>query len=626
MTYIPIHNHTCWSLLDSTVIISELAREAKKKNIPAVCLTDHANMKALVPFFREMKSSGIVPIAGCELNIFNDDFTDFFRVTVLSKNKKGLKNLVKLVSLGNSKNNIERLGGACITFNELSTNSKDLICLLGDGKSELFDSIYKNSEVALRASDEDNCRKIVSSDWSDRFDEVVNKYSSVFCDFFIYCDKSSVPAISLFEKCVNLKTSGRYLPSVNVHYLSSKDRDLHNLIRKSSDGSKGGNLLTSKLDDAIFSTEAPENYLMGDLDGGDRTLVLLDLIEDYDIQEKPILPNYNISNEKPIDAHEHMVGLCRKGFVGLGLSDKLKNDQETKKAYRDRIEYELGVFKDAGISSYFLIVKDLIDFTHNKGLPADVRGSSSGCLVSYLLGISSIDPMNPDPSMDYSKERELPFERFYNEGRNTDGNVSLADIDIDVPPDFRGPLIEYARYKYGDDNVGHIIAHSKFKAKGAIKEIFRLLKPVPNYFEVANEITQKMVDESKIADEIMEMQQEDSSYGILKWNIDNIESVKNYYDTYKDAFDLAMKLEQIPKNESVHAAGIIIANQTLSELFPMRFSSKLNQLIIDIEGVDVEYVGGVKFDILGVAALEKMYHIQKMLNNNLKQSEYGVNV
>jgi len=365
---------------------------------------------------------------------------------------------------------------------------------------------------------------------------------------------------------------------------------------------------------------------MDSIDGGERTLQLLDLIEDYDIQERPILPKYKVDDHEISNDHEYLVNACRSGFRTTGLYKDLQTNKELKSLYGERIAHELRVFEEAGISSYFLIVRDLIDFVHRQGLPADVRGSSSGCMASYLLGISSIDPMNPDPTMEYASERELPFERFYNEGRNTDGNVSLADIDIDVPPNFRDNLIHYCREKYGKDCVGHIITHSKFKARGAIKEMFRLLKPAPNYFEIANTITKSMVEESKIADDILERQQDDPDYGILQWNIDNVDLVSNYYETYPEVFNLAMKLEQIPKNESVHAAGIIIADQPLYNLFPMRYSAKLDQMVIDIEGSEIEYIGGVKFDILGVAALEKMFQIEMMINKSKTSPEFGINV
>jgi DNA polymerase-3 subunit alpha len=302
----------------------------------------------------------------------------------------------------------------------------------------------------------------------------------------------------------------------------------------------------------------------------------------------------------------------------------IKHHSELKEVYLNRIKHELEVFKQANISGYFLVVSDIVKHTKSKNLPIDSRGSSSGCLISYLLDISSIDPILPDQTIGYSKERELPFERFYNEGRNTATNVSLPDIDIDLPPSARSEVIDYVREKYGRDCVAHIITHSRFKGKGAIKEAFRILKPVDNYFEEANNITKLFIDESKISDELVELQDEDPSYGIIRWNIDNIKAVAESYEKYKEAFDFAIKIEKLPKNESVHAAGIIVSDKPLSTLFPMTYSKKLDQMVIDVEGSDIEYLGGVKFDILGVAALEKIYQITKMINNKTNYIKYGI--
>jgi DNA polymerase-3 subunit alpha len=335
-----------------------------------------------------------------------------------------------------------------------------------------------------------------------------------------------------------------------------------------------------------------------------------------------MIPDFKVKGHEIQDQDEYLRDICRKGFLEK-ISPKISSDANLKNIYLDRIRHELGVFKQAKISGYFLIVKDIVDHIKQMGFPADSRGSSSGCLISYLIGVSSIDPIVPDASLAYVKERELPFERFYNEGRNTASNVSLPDIDMDVPPSIRDDVIKYLREKYGKDQVAHIITHSRFKGKGAIKEAFRILKPVNNYFDVSNEITKLFVDESKISDELSELQEEDPSYGIIRWNIDNITDVNKFYNQYKEAFDFAIKIEKLPKNESVHAAGIIIGDRPLYKHFPMTYSSKLGQMVIDIEGSDLEILGGVKFDILGVSAIEKVFQIEKMINKKLNEVRFG---
>jgi len=620
MSYIPIHVHTSWSLLDSTATIETIVPKAKEYGIPAICMTDHNNIKGVVPFFKECKDAGIKPIIGVELDVYNGDVFSG-RITLLAKNKTGYKNIVKLVSLARTKEALSFNGMPRTQMDDLYSHKGGLICLVGDLRSQVYFSAYINPEMAYESNSVEDCESLIREDWKDCVKKVISNYSKIYEHTFLYYDLSFLPCCVALGKMIK-KEFQESIPSVNVHYLNKDDYYLHQLITQSKEESSAD--CCKGLDDSrIFDVKYANCHLMKSIPDGEKTLKILDLIEDYSIQERPILPVFKISDHKIDDAHEHLKELCRKGFKTTGLINDLKTDASLKDAYIKRIQHELGVFKQANMSGYFLIVYDIINHVRASGIPADIRGSSSGCMISYLLGISSVDPMRPDPTLGYDPQRELPFERFYNEGRNTKDNVSLPDIDTDVPPTFREELIEYIKNKYGTDCVGHIITHSRFKGKGAIKEVFKLLKPTDNYFDASNQITKKFAEEAKIADDLSEMQKDDPSYGIIRWNIDHIKSVAEYYEQFKEAFDFAIKMESIAKNESVHAAGIIIADQPLSNLFPMTYSEKLDSMIIDVEGADIEYLGGVKFDILGVSALEKVFQISQMVNKGLKEIEFG---
>lgn len=620
MSYLPLHVHTSWSLLDSTATIETLIPKAKEYGIPAICMTDHNNIKGVVPFFKECKDQGIKPIIGVELDIYNgESFSG--RITLLAKNKTGYKNIVKLVSLARTKEAIGFNGMPRTQMDNLYSYRGGLICLIGDLRSQIFFSSYINPEMAYESDSVEDCVSLLHQDWKERVNKVISTFTKIYDNVFLYYDLSFLPCCIALGREIKKEFSDA-LPSVNIHYLNKEDHNLHQLIRQSKDESSAD--CCKGLDDArIFQERYANCHLMKSLPDGEKTLKILDLIEDYSIQERPILPVFKISDHKIDDSHDHLKELCRKGFKSTGLINDLKINPDLKDVYIKRIQHELGVFKQADMSGYFLIVNDIINHVRNSGIPADIRGSSSGCMISYLMGISSVDPMRPDPTLGYDSQRELPFERFYNEGRNTKNNISLPDIDTDVPPSFREDLISYIKEKYGNDCVGHIITHSRFKGKGAIKEVFKLLKPTDNYFDVSNQITKKFAEEAKIADDLSEMQKEDPSYGIIRWNIDHIKSVAEYYEQFKEAFDFAIKMEAIAKNESVHAAGIIIADQPLSNLFPMTYSEKLDSMIIDIEGADIEYLGGVKFDILGVSALEKVFQIEQMVNKKLTEIEFG---
>tara|TARA_R110000765_G_scaffold353664_2_gene443600 strand:- start:6751 stop:8550 length:1800 start_codon:yes stop_codon:yes gene_type:complete len=592
-------------------------------NIPAVCMTDHNNMKGVVEFVREATLRKIKPIIGVEFDLIRSDGL-VSRLTLLAKNKDGYKNLVRLVSLSNK--NIDSSGTPKLCIGDISKHKSGLICMMGDIFSEISHALFDNIDMGYRANSYEVCKDIVSKDWVKQCSSVIDYYKNEFEHFFLYFDCGGLPIHETLQKALEYLDKDIVLPSNNIHHFKEGDSSIHKMLLKSrvENIKKPTDILEGLFDYRIFFNKNPQSHLLESIPDGNKTLVLLDLIEEYNINELPILPVYKHDGLEIVNPDEFLTNLCREGFKEKGIGKDLADNKDLLQVYTDRINNELSVFKKAGISSYFLIVKDMMDFVSSKGIPVDIRGSSSGCLISYLIGLSSIDPMRPDPVLEYKKSRELSFERFYNEGRNTDGHVSLADIDIDLPPTFRDSVIQYLCEVYGEECVGHIITHSRFKGKGAIKEIFKLVKPTSNYFETANEITKSFVDESKISDELSEIQKEDPSYGIIRWNIDNIEEVAKHYEEYKDIFDIAMKIERIPKNEGVHAAGIIVANEPLYNLFPMRHSSKMDKMVIDIEGCDIEYLGGVKFDVLGVAALEKVYKIQDMINKKLEKVEFGI--
>ncbi len=629
MTYLPIHIHTMWSLLDSSIACDKLAKKAKEYNLPAVCLTDHMSLKGVVSFFQSMTKEKIKPIIGCELDIIDGQET--YRLTVLAKNKEGYRNLVKLVSRANDKTIYEKFGKALITWENLTQNRLGLIALIGDLKSELSYSLFENWEQAYKANSIEVCKSLIDKNWEIKWESIIEKYKKIFKDdLHIFYDCSSLPILEVLKESIKQFCEQRSyvcFPSNNVHYLNDEDEKLHKMVIQASlEVSKTEvDKLENHSDYRIFFTEKSYGHLLKNItETGEEnnTLTLLNSIEDYSIQERPILPQFKIGQHLIQDANQMLYDLCKKGFIDTGLANELRHNKELKEIYGERIRKELRIFRDAGIASYFLIVADIVNFAKKCGIPVDIRGSSTGCMASYLLGISSVDPLRPDPVLGYDPDKELPFERFYNEGRNTADNISLPDIDIDVPPTFRETLMKYIKGKYGNECVGHIITHSRFKGRGAIKEVFKLLG-IP--FEIANEINKQMIDEAKISDELAEYQLEDPNYGIIQWNIDNVKEISNFNDTYPEAFEIAIGLEKIPKNPSVHAAGIIIADQPLSNLFPIVFNEKEGEQIVAIEGADIEFIGGTKFDILGVAALEKVHQIQQMVNKKLTESPYGIN-
>ena len=279
----------------------------------------------------------------------------------------------------------------------------------------------------------------------------------------------------------------------------------------------------------------------------------------------------------------------------------------------ERIKYELSILQGAGLSSYFLIVQDIVDHVRKQNwLPGPGRGSAAGCLVSYLIGITSIDPI----------KYNLLFDRFYNSGRNTADRISMPDIDVDVPVEKREQIIRYIKDKYGHDKVSQMITFNTIKGRGAIKDVLRVYGNIN--FEEMNKITKNIPDEAKIADDLQEMKEETGESSIIRWALENEgDKLKEWCFIDKDnrlqgplakRFEQAIRLEGTKVNQSKHAAGVAITNNALASICPMIYDTKTKMNIAGMEMEDLESMGVVKFDILGVAMLDKIMFVSDYLN------------
>ena len=230
------------------------------------------------------------------------------------------------------------------------------------------------------------------------------------------------------------------------------------------------------------------------------------MCEEYNILSPPNPPEFNPPGR--ISPADYLRQLCREGW-----KEKMPHvgkDHLHFKEYGKRIDNELQVFEGAGLSSYFLIVRDILEFCRSNGyLTGPGRGSAAGCMVSYLIGITQIDPV----------EYDLVFERFYNAGRNANGRISMPDIDIDVPKDARTAVIDHIKGKYGKDNVAQIVTFQTLKGRAALKRVMQARGNIS--FEEQNNITRHIMDESKIADDLQDMKEELGTSSIILWALKN---------------------------------------------------------------------------------------------------------
>ena len=331
--------------------------------------------------------------------------------------------------------------------------------------------------------------------------------------------------------------------------------------------------------------------------------------EDYDILNKPMLPKFACPNG--LSEEDYLKVLAREGWKKhLIQTGKVANEVDKNK-YLDRFNKELQVIKDANLFGYFLIVQDIIRYVNDSGwMSGPGRGSAAGCLISYLIGITQIDPVQYD----------LLFERFYNAGRNTGGHVSLPDIDMDVPGKKRDDVIDYLKTKYGKDHVSQMITFGRLQGRSAIKEVLRVNDACS--FSEMNAITKSVPNEADISDQLAEMDEEDRS--IIRWSLINrpdelrdfchITEDGKLEGDYAQYFQQAIDIEGTFKTQGKHAAGVVISKEPLQEVCPMVKQKGSTEKIAGLEMSDLEALGHVKFDVLGINLLDKLMKIKELTN------------
>jgi DNA polymerase-3 subunit alpha len=372
----------------------------------------------------------------------------------------------------------------------------------------------------------------------------------------------------------------------------------------------------------------------------DMTLKVAEQIEQYDISHKPYIPKYSLPEfpkdskhleTAPSDYDKFLMHLCIEGAKALKPWESQEweyslQPKHTKAQYWDRLQEEFRTIFKAGLSSYFLVVWDYcmagdyrpadhsFDWQENikKGgevdpIPRGVgRGSAAGCLVSYLCGITGIDPIL------YG----LVFTRFYNEGRNSGNHVELPDIDTDFAVEDRDWIINYLGHKYGSGNVAQIITFQRMQGRAALKDIFRI-KNVEGGFDLSNEICTHIPAESEIADQIQERRESgDENYGILQWALEHNEDILKYYNNeeFKPLFDQAVRCEGVKRGSGKHPSGIIVTSDAVDDCFPMALDVKTKTRIIGVDMNNVAVLGGIKYDLLGTAILDKLKMAQDLVN------------
>lgn len=553
--FVHLHLHTEYSLLDGATRIDTLFDACKEKNMPAVAITDHGNMYGAYHFYCLAKKKGIKPIIGCEFYMA-DDLTvksgdvkrEFNHLVLIAKNNTGYKNLVKLNSIGFVDGYYYK---PRIDFKTLSQHSEGLICLSACIAGQL--------PRLLRDGMWEEARKLVKQ-YKELFGE----------DYYIELqDHGIADEIYVMPKLIKIAEEfGVELVATNdVHYLKESDAEMQDILLC---------VQTGKFfdDPGRMRFEGTQFYLKDYDEMAEKFFYVPQALENtlkiaekcnVSIEKKPLLPPYKPDNG--MTPYEFLKDLLEKGLK--------RRYKEITPEIRQRADYELEVVSKMGFVEYYLIVWDFINYAHEHGIPVGPgRGSGAGSIIAYAIGITQVEPLR------YG----LIFERFLNPER-----VSMPDFDIDFCMDRRGEVIDYVIEKYTKPRVAQIVTFGRMKAKNAVKDVCRVLR-VP--YAEGDKITKLIPLNATLK----------NAFGLDGKN----EGVPELMEIYKDysmkrVIDLAIALEDMPRQTGMHAAGVVICREDLSDNVPLQRSG--DDITTQYNMKEVEELGLLKMDFLGLRTL-----------------------
>ncbi len=553
-----LHTHSHYSLLQALPKIPDLIEATKKDGMEALALTDAGNLYGIIEFYKECKAANIKPIVGVDFFVATRTRNDRepridnkrTRLVLLAKNHDGYKNLIRLVT----DSHIEG-------FYYKPRIDKELIEKYSNGLIAISPSFSGEISLAIKNGNIESAK------------EWVEFYKKIYGDDF-YIEISHHPEIEGFadrmEKLVEFakQENIKIVAAHDVYYIKKEDkiaRDTLMAVQKTfgeriEDDGSDFSFISSK-DANKFFKQIPEA-----LENVEK------IVADCNLEiplGKWYFPTIEIPEGRTAD--EELKKIVFEGF-------EKRNEEKTESSI-NRAEYELSVIKQKGYAPYFLVVADLLKFAKENGILSNIRGSVSGSLVTYLAGITNINPL----------EYEIPFERFLNPDR-----PSAPDIDMDFADNRRDEMVAYSKRKYGNDKVAQIGTFGTMAARGSVRDVARALG-----FDVATgDRISKMVPMG--------------SQGFpmtLERAVEESEELKEAYkkeEVVKKIIDMAMKIEGSARHIGVHAAGVVIAPMPLTEIVPLQYDPKGEGKIItqfDMYSIDENNAGLLKFDFLGLKNL-----------------------
>ena len=562
--FIHLHTHSHFSLLQALPQIPDLVARAKKYNMPALALTDSGNLYGAIEFYKECRECGIKPILGVDFYVAARTRNDRearidnkrTRMVLLAKNANGYKNLIKLVSFSH----LEGFYYKPRIDKELLEKYKEDLLLISPSFSGDIAVHLRNGNEEAALEQADYYKKLFGEDF---FLEIthhpeIEGHEENMKRLIAFGEKNKVPLVAAHD----------------VYYLDPEDQKARNTLVAIQNEFSERTVTDDGGDFSVIDQNAAEKYFKDAPEALANCEVVMDRCNLEMILGKWLFPDYQPKNGKSID--EELRELVYSGLKrrNMDLSDKVK----------ERIEYELNIIEKKGYASYFLVVSDLMRFAHENKILTTIRGSVAGSMVTYLAGITNVDPI----------EYKLPFERFLNLER-----PSAPDIDMDFADNRRDEVIAYAREKYGKDKVAQIGTFGTMMARGAVRDVARALG-FP--YDVGDKIARLI----PLGAQGFPM--------TLERAFKEVPELQQLYQSDKDVatvIDMAKKIEGLARHISVHAAGVVISPVPLTEIVPLQYDPKSTgggeggKIITqyDMHSVDESNAGLLKFDFLGIRNL-----------------------
>ena len=566
MSFVHLHNHTEYSLLDGACRIPKLVKRVKELGQTAVAITDHGNMYGVIDFYKACKAEGIKPVIGCE--VYVAPRTRFDRIheldsqarhlILLCKNEVGYRNLSHMVSQSYTEGFYIK---PRIDLDLLHQHAEGLICLsaclAGELPRRLRNGDYEGAKVHALEMDKLFGR---GSYYLELQDHGLEADPQVIAGLVRLHEETGIPLV-----CTN-----------DAHYLTREDARMQDILMCIQTGKTEADPDRMKFesDEMYIKSEEEMTQLFGRYpEALANTQKIADMCNVEFEFGKYHLPEFHLP-EGETDPDAYFERFCREGFE--------RRYPNAPEGYLKQLEYEMGIIRQMGFVEYFLIVSDFIGFAKRSGIPVGPgRGSAAGSMVAYCMAITEVDPM----------KYGLFFERFLNPER-----VTMPDIDIDFCIRRREEVIDYVREKYGADHVAQIVTFGTMAARGAIRDVGRVLgMPYDQVDQVAKQVPTALhitLDEAlKVSKPLRDLYSEDEQIKLL--------------------IDTAKAIEGMPRHASTHAAGVVITRLPVTDYVPLATND--GQPVTQYTMVTLEELGLLKMDFLGLRNLTVLDDTVKMV-------------